>query len=286
MLIKLGIGLSIAKALASNGARRVYILGRRLDKLQEAANLSPSSNITPIQADVTSKDDLSKAATQILNEAGYINLLVCNSGVGGPSYLTLEKDASPEQIRDYIWANWSQEDFSKTLEVNVTSALFTAVAFLPLLDKGNSAGNVPGVSSQVIITASVSSFLRHSPTGFAYSISKSAVNHLAKMLSTFLMSHRIRVNALNPGTFKSKQNKYIASGKGHVADYEPSAELTDRIIGKVPGFTDESIPEKRLGNEIDLAGAALFLSSKAGSFLNGLSLVIDGGILGTLPGTY
>ncbi len=62
--------------------------------------------------------------------------------------------------------------------------------------------------------------------------------------------------------------------------------MTEKIIDKVPGFTGDSIPEGRIGNETDLTGAILYLASKAGSFVNGLSLLIDGGLLGSLPSTY
>ena len=74
----------MAKALAMNGAAKVYIVGRRLDKLQTAAKESPYDNIIPLQGDVTSKESLESIAKQVKKETGYINLLVCNSGTTGP----------------------------------------------------------------------------------------------------------------------------------------------------------------------------------------------------------
>src|ERR1700760_3093670 len=72
----LGVGLMMTKALALNGASRVYIIGRRLEKLQEAAKLSPHNNIIPIQGDVTSKESLENIAARIRSEVGHVHLLV------------------------------------------------------------------------------------------------------------------------------------------------------------------------------------------------------------------
>ncbi|KAI2464234.1 hypothetical protein F4781DRAFT_413691 [Annulohypoxylon bovei var. microspora] len=260
-----GIGLIIAKTLALNGAAKVYIIGRRLEKLEEAAAVSPHGNIIPLQGDVTSKDDLDAVVAKITADVGFINLLFCNSGISGPNHFGMPKDPSVSQMRDFIWQNWSQEDFTNTLGVNVTSVFFTAIAFTELLSRGNDKESQK-VSSQIVVTASIASFLRVGPTGFAYLMSKVAVNHMAKSLSSYLVPYRIRVNCLNPGPFPS--------------------EMTEQIIGRVPGFTAESSPEKRIMNEADLVGATLYLCSTAGSYINGLSLILDGGVIGTQPSTY
>lgn len=61
------------------------------------------------------------------------------------------------------------------------------------------------------------------------------------------------------------------------------SEMTDTatVAAKV-----ESIPEKRMGDELDVAGAILFLASRAGAYVNGNVLVLDGGRLGMMPSTY
>ena len=204
-----GIGLIIAKTLALNGANKVYILGRRLEKLQEAAAQSPHGNILPIQTDVTSKDALGAAVERVRAETGYINLLVCNSGVGGPQLLGLQANPSVSQLREFIWENWSSKDFNDTLDVNITSVFFTAIAFLELLDAGNKKQNTPETRSQIIITASITSYIRSIEVGAAYGSTKAAVNHLAKSLSSTLIPHGIRVNALNPGIFPSKSHSVV-----------------------------------------------------------------------------
>lgn len=194
-----GIGLMMAKALALNGAAKVYIIGRRLEALQQAAKVSPHNNIIPLQCDVTSKDQLAAAAARVQKEEGFINLLIANSGVAGPGLADMPKDPSVKQYKDFVWQNWSMEEFTKTYEVNNTAVFFTAMAFLELLDEGNKRGNVEGVTSQILITASVASYMRLILSGYAYVSSKVAAANIAKSLATMLASYGIRANALAPG---------------------------------------------------------------------------------------
>lgn len=195
---QLGIGLMMAKALALNGANRVYILGRRMDKLEAATSQSPHGNIIPLQCDVTSKDQLAAAASKVESECGLLNLLVCNSGIAGPVMKDLAPNPTLKQFKDYAW-NWSQDEMNHAYALNNTAVFFTAIAFLELLDAGNKKQNVPGIGSQIVVTASIASFLRIVVTGFAYVSSKAAAVSLTKALSTYLAPYGIRCNALAPG---------------------------------------------------------------------------------------
>lgn len=76
----------MTKALALNGAHKVYIVGRRKEVLEKAAQIS--SNIVPIVGDVTSKDSLKAIAAQVQSEVGYVNLLIANSGAVRVTFLT------------------------------------------------------------------------------------------------------------------------------------------------------------------------------------------------------
>ena len=202
-----GIGLMMAKALAANGAQKVYIIGRRLEKLQEAA--SQHDNIVPLQGDVTDKSSLQKAVDTIQSEAGYVNLLAVNSGISGPTMGKLPENASIQDLQKHMWA-WSPEDMNKVYALNNTAAFFTATAFLGLLDAGNKPGKgVEGAQSQILFTTSLAGFSRKLTTGVAYSTSKAATTHLAKSMSTFLAGYGIRVNALAPGIFPSKSSRFV-----------------------------------------------------------------------------
>jgi len=66
----------MTKAFANNGAAKVYIVGRRREKLEEAAKTSSHGNIIPIVGDVTSKESLCEVAEQIKKDVGYVNLLI------------------------------------------------------------------------------------------------------------------------------------------------------------------------------------------------------------------
>jgi NAD(P)-dependent dehydrogenase (short-subunit alcohol dehydrogenase family) len=179
----------ITKALAQNGAAKVYIAGRRLEVLEAAASAT-GSNVIPIQCDVTSKESLAAAADRVRQESGFLNLLICNSGIGGPQVKPVADETSVEE-----WASANLainfEDYTKTFAVNTSSVWFTTMTFLPLLDAGNKKGNVQQ-TSQVLVTSSIAAFNKKAPGGYAYGQSKAAANLAVKHLSIVLPKWKIR----------------------------------------------------------------------------------------------
>jgi NAD(P)-dependent dehydrogenase (short-subunit alcohol dehydrogenase family) len=210
----------IAKALADGGAARVYIVGRRVDVLQQAAaSINRPTVVVPLYCDATSKVSLESIVSVVETDVGHLDLLVCNAGIGGPQVkapvpgvTTLDEWRDSQMAIDF-------EDFTNTFRVNGTSVWFTAMAFLKLLDEGNKrrAGNGP--SSQVVVTSSIAAFNKAAPGGWyvgdrgtvyslqvsltslnrAYGASKAAATHIAKMLSVVLPTWGIRANCLCPG---------------------------------------------------------------------------------------
>ncbi|KAJ9156830.1 NAD(P)-binding protein [Coniochaeta hoffmannii] len=277
-----GIGLTMAKALMANGAKKVYILGRRMEILEAAAREIPG--LVPVQCDVTSKESLQAAVDKIATDTGYINLLVANSGSVGTRNVW-GSGRSVADIRKTLFDEHSMEEFTETFRVNVTGAFFTMGAFLDLLDAGNHSallpegyGGVaapgvalPAVQSQVVVTSSISAFVRGGMTPPAYGGSKAAILHLAKQASSQLAHHGIRVNALAPGLFPSE----IAAGL--IGDRRPAEEAPND-----PRF----IPGRRFGGDEEMAGMILYLASRAGSYCNGLVLVADGGRLSVMQSSY
>tara|TARA_R110002060_G_scaffold24260_1_gene32989 strand:- start:784 stop:1530 length:747 start_codon:yes stop_codon:yes gene_type:complete len=188
----------MARALALNGAHKVYIIGRRKEVLDKAAHSVNTNNIIPLVGDVTSKETLSFLVSTIKAEVGYINVLVANSGILGPQKsmpLTAESSIADFQK---AYGEASFEDYASTFELNTVAVWFTVVAFLELLDEGNKKGNVEQ-KSQVIATSSIGGFNRAVPGGFAYGQSKAATTHLMKQLATGLAPFGIRSNTLAPG---------------------------------------------------------------------------------------
>jgi len=188
----------MARALALNGAQRVYIVGRRKEVLEKAAQSVSTNNIISIVGDVTSKESLSLVVSQIRSETGYINVLVANSGTLGPQ--PTQKITSESTISDFqkAYQDTSFEEYEETFKLNATACWYTIVAFLGLLDEGNKRGNLEQ-KSQVIATASIGGFNRTTPGGFAYGQSKAAVIHMVKQLATGLAPFDIRSNAIAPG---------------------------------------------------------------------------------------
>ncbi|RYP08782.1 hypothetical protein DL764_001693 [Monosporascus ibericus] len=243
-----GIGLMITKALVANGASKVYILGRRLAVLEEAAKSTESSAVIPLVCDVTSQTDLAAAASKVHSEVGYVNLVVCNSGIGGPYGIRPRPDMS---LDEYVSANLAVDfdDYTKTFAINTTAVWYTAMLFLKLLEyvsmhtpAGNKQGNVEQ-KSQVVAVSSIGGFNKQNTGGYAYGQSKAACTHLIKQLSIALPQWDIRANVICPGL-------------------------------------------ERPGDEQDMAGAILYLASRAGAYCNGAVIVSDGGRLGTFPSTF
>ncbi|KAI1458701.1 NAD(P)-binding protein [Annulohypoxylon moriforme] len=257
-----GIGLMIAKALAANGASKVYILGRRLEVLQKAA-AEAGPNVIPITADVASKESLQSAVDQVKQDAGFVNLLVCNSGIGGPYGIRPNKETT---LDEFVEANWSIpiEDYTNTFNVNTSAVWYTTVSFLKLLEAGNKQGNVEQ-TSQVIAISSIGGLNKINTGGFAYGQSKAACLHLVKHLSVVLPQWDIRANAICPGLYPSEMSAPILAKGG---------------VGK------DQIPLARPGDEKDLGGTILYLASRAGAYNNGAVIVTDGGRLTTFPSTF
>jgi NAD(P)-dependent dehydrogenase (short-subunit alcohol dehydrogenase family) len=252
------------KALAANGASKIYVVGRRVAKLQDIVQFGAPGVIVPVQGDVTKKEDLQAVVDKVTAEVGYVNLLIANSGISGPLTGGAPRKGSSKELRDYLWKPEFAE-FSDVFDVNVSSVYYTSIAFLELLDAGNKKKNVQQ-DSQVITTGSMAAYSRTGSVGIAYASSKAATHHLVKQLSTFLSPQHIRFNAIAPGIFPS--------------------EMADGFIRAMGKVTPEIVPLERVGDEQDLAGAILYLASRAGAYCNGNILVIDGGRLSTGPSSY
>ncbi|GKZ19342.1 hypothetical protein AbraIFM66951_005571 [Aspergillus brasiliensis] len=270
-----GLGKTMALALASNGATRVYILGRRKETLEDTADMYPGI-IIPIVADVGSKASLAAAADQIHSETGYINLLVANAGMvyldtpetisDGPGSVkvgrSLEENATPSELESFLMGT-PVDEFLDTFRVNTTGVFYTIAAFVSLLDKGNKQGNV-FQKSQVIAVSSVAAHNRRVTGGCAYGMSKAAVVMLMRKMMTFLIPHGIRANTISPGLFPS-----------NLCGSPAKEEIT--IEG---AFDREFIPLQRAGRRDEIAGTILYLASKAGGYVNGDLHLIDGGMAG------
>jgi NAD(P)-dependent dehydrogenase (short-subunit alcohol dehydrogenase family) len=270
-----GIGLLMTKAFALNRAKKVYIVGRRKEKLEEAAKLSPS-NIVPIVGDVTSKESLVSIAETIKKDVGYVNLVCCNSGTM-PQPVGIKPTETT--LAEYAKAalNLEPQDWNNTFATNTTSIAFTTFAFLELLDAGNkqNPNSAPGRSSQVLVTSSIGGYLRAPGSNMAYCASKAAATHLVKHLAGTLAPFNIRINGLAPGLFPTELAGNVIAAVGAKGDPLEEGSISPKII-----------PATRVGREEDMVGTVMYLASAAGAYLNGNVTVLDGGRVSQLPGTY
>ncbi|UKZ74356.1 hypothetical protein TrVFT333_002022 [Trichoderma virens FT-333] len=270
-----GLGRITAHALAANGAKAVYVLGRREEALAATRDTCPKPEaIRPVVCDVTSKDSLKAAADRVRGELGYCDVVFANSGVITADNSDIIKNASNldiKAIQEGLWEH-SMEEFTQSFHVNVTAVLYTVLAFLDLLDEGNKKA-VVAQKSQVIVTTSVATYARLPKAGFAYGSSKAAAGQLAKQLATLLAPHKIRVNSIAPGLYPSEMTE---------RDIKAS-EKEVREEGSLPG---SFVPLARMGTEEEFGGAMLFLTSKAGGYVDGSVLLADGGRLSITTSTY
>ncbi|KAH9932700.1 NAD-P-binding protein [Epithele typhae] len=261
-----GIGLMIAKALEHNGAT-VYIVGRRLDVLERAAREhSRHGQLIPVRGDVTDRESMAAVAAAVRERHGFANVLVNNAGLA-TNFLPKLPGPGEADMKTYqalLWDAGTPAEFGAAFDVNVNAVWYASVAFLDLLDAGNRRGG-GGATSQIITVASGGGFRKDDKVfSVPYTLSKSAATHLGKMLAHFLKDWQIRSNVIAPGIFPS--------------------EMVDGLISDE--YVRAGVPLHRAGTIDDMGGLVLFLTSRAGSYLNGTVQLIDGGRLLLYPSSY
>ncbi|MFO7856557.1 MAG: SDR family oxidoreductase [Paracoccaceae bacterium] len=243
-----GIGRSIAEGLARGGAR-VMIASRKLDACEAtAAELNAmglKGTVEAFQGDVGSEEGCEALAAEVGRRAEALDVLVNNAGV-----------TWGETLDDFPWKGWE-----RVMRVNVAGLFDLTRRLLPLLEAGASDED----PARVINLGSVMGAWPLADGTYSYSASKAAVHHLTRILAKELAGRRLTVNAFAPGPFPSRMTAFAT-------DTDQKAAAMARTV-----------PLGRLGTAEDLMGAALFLSSRAGAYVTGCILPLDGGI-GTMTG--
>lgn len=165
-----GIGLETAGAFAAEGAR-VFLTGRRAEELDTAVR-SIGKMATGVPGDVSRLSDLEALATQVKKEAGRVDVLFANAGVGELASLL---DAT-------------EEHFDKQFAVNVKGVFFTVQKLVPLMPPGSS----------IVLNASIAG-VKGMDAFSAYCATKAAVRSLARSWTVELQPRGIRVNVVSPG---------------------------------------------------------------------------------------
>jgi NAD(P)-dependent dehydrogenase (short-subunit alcohol dehydrogenase family) len=250
------------QALVANGAK-VYITGRTKEKLDRVVKQysQGSDSIIPLQADITSKDDISKLVKEVESRESCLCILINNAGISGSTHQTEASSAS--EMKQNLFDNEAAtfEDWTDVYRTNVAQIYFMTTAFLPLLQK--SSERHPGWSGTVINITSISGLIQKAQHHFQYNASKGAAAHLTRMLASEIAANKlkIRVNSIAPGVFPSEMT---TSGSG---DDQKSFIEREKYQDKVPAG--------RPGKDEDMAQAILFFA--ANQYLNGQNVAVDGG---------
>jgi len=276
-----GIGLMIASGFASAGAN-VLITSRDESALAKAAesiqqhlqkstvlnnsstssssSTSSTSKVHFVPSNVGSREGCKKLA-EYTNElfGGKLDVLVNNAGASW---------GEDPYDRESGKANWG---WDKVLDLNVKGMFYLSRECVPMLEpktKSDGDGDGDGGDSnnnntdpgRIINIGSIAGIISQEAPTHAYDVSKAAVHHLTKKMAADLAKRQITVNAIAPGYVPSRMSQGLENYVGG-----DSSKITG------------AIPLKRMGNEDDMAGAAIYLSSKAGSWTTGVILNVDGG---------
>lgn len=237
-----GIGEMIAEGFVANGVR-TYISSRKADACDAAAErLSALGDCISLPADLSSLAGIEQLAGELAAREERLGILVNNAGA-----------VWGEAIEEFPESGWD-----KVLTINLKSPFFLTRRLLPMLEKAGTHES----PARVINIGSVDGLHVTPMPTFSYGASKAGLHHLTRILAAHLAGRHVNVNAIAPGPFPSKMMEHTLKTAG------------DRIL--------QQIPRKRIGEPSDMAGAAIFLASKASSYVTGVVLPVDGGLTGAL----
>ncbi|KAF8205714.1 hypothetical protein K438DRAFT_1578982 [Mycena galopus ATCC 62051] len=248
-----GLGYEFCRAFISSGCTSLAVLDLKADEAKAAAvelktfaqssaqciypNSDDTANIIGVECDVSSEQAVQKAYAEIMSTFGRIDSVVASAGI----------------VENYSAFNYPMDRIKKLYDINVHGAFLTA--------REAARHMIPQGSGSIVLVASMSANIVNIPQPQTpYNASKAAVKHMASSLAVEWATTGVRVNVLSPGYMLTK--------------------LTRTILANDPELkkTWESLtPMGKMGEPEDLAGAIVFLSSDASSFMTGSEIRVDGG---------
>nr|WP_149695198.1 glucose 1-dehydrogenase [Chitinophaga sp. CF418]SHN00590.1 NAD(P)-dependent dehydrogenase, short-chain alcohol dehydrogenase family [Chitinophaga sp. CF418] len=232
-----GIGFGIAEAFKNEGATGT-ITGRNQNTIDTSVQRL-GKNFVGLKGDVTNMDDLENIFRTTFEKFGRIDTVVVNAGgvVEGSQMGTVTETG--------------EESYDLYMDLNLKSVYFTVQKALPYMNDGGS----------IVLIGSIAGH-RVAPGMAVYGAAKAAVISLAKGLSLDLLSRKIRVNVISPGTIDTP-----------VFDRFVPEEQVDHV----KQLWVNIIPTGRIGQPSDIGHAAVFLASDESSFILGTEILVDGG---------
>lgn len=233
-----GIGYMIVQGLLEHGCSRVYISARKASQCDAAAK------------------ELSQFG-ECISIPGDVSTL---EGIQALAREIESREPALDILINNAGAAWG-EDFDtfpesgwdKTVDLNLKTPFFLTKELAPLLRKGVRNDHL----AKVINIASIDGISINMQETYPYAGSKAGLIHMTKRMALRLIKDNIVVSAIAPGAFASEMNK-VARDHG------------DAI--------SQGIPSGRIGTPEDMAGAAVYLASRAGDYVVGSTIVVDGGV--------
>jgi NAD(P)-dependent dehydrogenase (short-subunit alcohol dehydrogenase family) len=241
-----GIGKMIAAGFLSHGAARVYITARKAGPCEATAR------------ELTAEYD-----------GECIALPIDISSLAGIDQLAAEiktRESKLDILVNNAGAAWGAEfdefpesGWDKVMNLNVKSPFFLTKALAAPLRAAASAKK----PAKVINIASIDGIFVNPLETYSYAASKAGLIHLTRRMAAKLIHDHVVVTAIAPGPFQSDMNR---------AARDHADEVATRV------------PSGRIGTDEDMAGAAIYLASRAGDYVVGTTLAVDGGIVYANPG--
>jgi NAD(P)-dependent dehydrogenase (short-subunit alcohol dehydrogenase family) len=242
-----GIGREIALTCAAEGGD-VVLAARSVGALEEVAreidDLGRGAQV--IETDVSNRASVVSLAQVALDRWGHIDVLVNNSGIGGPSAPLWEMQA---------------DEWDETIAVNVTGVFACCQAILPSM-VGRRSGSVINIGS---ITGK-----RPLVNRSAYATSKAALIGLTRTLAEEAGPYQVRVNLVSPGMVEGARIDWV---------FEQQAHAQGRVVDDVRAEFEGLAPLKRLVSPADVANAVVFLGSDASAGITGADLNVSAGLV-------
>jgi NAD(P)-dependent dehydrogenase (short-subunit alcohol dehydrogenase family) len=237
-----GIGLMIARGLVQAGARVVVSSRKTADLEATARELAKLGDCHAIPGDVSTPEGAEELAQETEERFPELNILVNNAGAGWGA-----------PLEEFPPGGWE-----KVLHTNVQGVFELTIDLLPALRAAAHADD----PARVINIGSIDGLRTPALENYSYSASKAAVHMVTRHIAKRVASEHITVNAIAPGPFESKMTAFMLE--------DPENR---EMVAK-------TVPLGRIGQPDDVAGLTLFLSSRAGAYLTGAVIPLDGGITG------
>lgn len=249
---------AMALELARQGVK-VAIINRTLKNGQIIANeiQEAGGQAIAVEGDVLNRLSLEKAKDQIISNFGKVDILINGAGGNHPDAITSEELYSGDEVEKSFF-EMDEAGFSTVFASNFTGTFLTSQVFGKVLLEQD---------SPVILNISSMSAFSPMTKVPAYSAAKSAINNFTMWMAVHFAESNLRVNAIAPGFFLTKQNHdlLIDTDGNHT-------ERSKKILN--------STPMKRFGTPEDLLGTMLWLVDESYSnFVTGITVPVDGGFM-------